>query len=138
MGNSCEPRANANTQVDDSLLINDTSAVKSSSAWLSLDSSTADNDVLSKTKLEVGTSEAPSSRNFELSRPSRCCRKSKSCGKAVAEERHTIDMVQQLSLGPVVFSTPRKPRKRSGKSRSSLNIGLNVESSGHDDNHKDD
>ncbi|KAE9591455.1 hypothetical protein Lal_00038844 [Lupinus albus] len=46
-------------------------------------------------------------------------------------------MVQDLNLGPGVFSKPRKPRKRSGKWNASLKIGLNVERSSQDDNHKD-
>lgn len=156
-GKSSELRSDSSTQADDSLLIDDTCASKmavssegksdqSSTAWLSLDSLSADNAVLSKTVHEVGRisktmqvdaiGDAPTSQNVELSPAGRCGKKSKSCGKAGAEDRHAIDMVQQLHLGPVVFATPKKPRKHSGKSRSGLNIGLTVESSSHGDNHR--
>ena len=98
---------------------------KSNSSWLSLDSCTADNPVLSNTDIEGGTiGEASASKNFTF-------------GKAVTEERNTIDMVQQPTVGPLVFATPRKPRKRFGKSNANLNIGLPVERSSLDGNHKD-
>ncbi|KAI9124290.1 hypothetical protein K1719_005590 [Acacia pycnantha] len=154
MGDSSEPRSISNTQAHDSPLRDDILAAKmavssegkdkSCTAWLSLDSRSADSDVLSKIMHEVGgidetmgtTGEAPNSEKFELSRTSRCCKKSKSCDRAADEDRHTIDMVQQLNLGPVVFATPKKRRKHSGKAKSSLNIGLTVESSNHGDNHR--
>lgn len=136
MKKPCEPRHISDTQVDDSPLTNDTSKLnmaliiegnndRSSSSWLSLDSSIADNPVLSKTKLVGGTvGEAPASRNFTI-------------GKAAAEERHSIDMVQHPSLGSLAFATPRKPRKRFRKSNANSNIGLTVERSSHGGNHKD-
>lgn len=155
MGNSSEARSNSSTQADDSPLRDDILASrmavssegkgdKSCTAWLSLDSRSADSDVLSKTMHALGridgtmgtTGEAPNSDNVELSRTSRCSKESKSYDQAVDEDRHSIDMVQQLNLGPVVFATPKKPRKHSGKAKSSLKIGLTVESSNHGDNHR--
>ncbi|TKY72160.1 Myb protein O [Spatholobus suberectus] len=129
-----EPKANSDTQVGGDLLTNNTTLNigltsegqndRSSSSWLSLDSCTADNSVLSKAILQQSTiGEASASRKFSI-------------GKAITEERHTIDMVQQPSIGPHVSTTPRKPRKRSGKSNAKLNIGLTVERSTCDVNHE--
>ncbi|XP_027351228.1 uncharacterized protein LOC113862330 isoform X2 [Abrus precatorius] len=98
---------------------------RSSSSWLSLDSCTADNHVLSKAVLQQSkVGEAPASRKISI-------------GKAVTEERHTTDVVQQSSLGCHGSTTPRKPRKHFGKSNANLNIGLTVERSSHDGNHED-
>ncbi|KAJ1428739.1 hypothetical protein SESBI_08844 [Sesbania bispinosa] len=135
MKKPCEPRDNPDTKVDDLLLTNNTTLNitlnsegkdgKSSSSWLSLDSSTADNPVLSKAMLQQDTiGEDPASRNFTV-------------GKAVTEETHTQDMAQQPSLGPQEFTTPRKLRKRFGKLNANLNIGTAVEKSTHDGNHED-
>lgn len=130
-----EPRAISDTRVGSNLLTNNTTLNmalasegkddKSSSSWLSLDSSTADNPVLSNAMLQKGTTgEDPASRSFTI-------------GKAVMGERHTIDVVQQPSLGPHVFTTPRKLRKRDGKLNANLDIGLSVEKSSHDGNRED-
>ncbi|RDX77213.1 hypothetical protein CR513_42698, partial [Mucuna pruriens] len=119
----CEPRASSDSQVDGGLLKNNTTPDialtsegqddRSNSSWLSLDSCSADNPVLSKAIVRQST-----------------------IGKAVTEERHTVSMVQQPSVGPHVSTTPRKPRKRSGKSNANLNIGLTVERSSHDGSHE--
>jgi len=129
-----EPRANSDAQVDGGLLTNNTALNitltneeqddRSSSSWLSLDSCTAGNPVLSKAILGHSTSmigEASASRNFSI-------------GKVVTEERNTLDMVQQPSVGPHVSTSPRKPRKRFGKPNANLNIGLTVERSNIDGN----
>ncbi|CAJ1962475.1 unnamed protein product [Sphenostylis stenocarpa] len=129
-----EPRAHSDAQVDGGLLINNTALNgaytneeqddRSSSSWLSLDSCTAGNPVPSNAILGQSTiGEASASRNFSI-------------GKAVTEERHTVDMVQQPSVGPYLSTTPRKPRKRSGKSNANLNIGLTVERSTDDGIHE--
>ncbi|KAL5150784.1 Myb-like protein O [Glycine soja] len=134
MKKPCEPRANYGTEVDGGLLRNSTTLNialtnegqddRSNSSWLSLDSCTADNPVLSKAILQQSTlGEASASKNFSI-------------GKAVREERHTVDMVHQLSVGPHVSTTPRKLRKRSSKSNANLNIGLTVERSSRDGNHE--
>ncbi|KAK7303297.1 hypothetical protein RJT34_14200 [Clitoria ternatea] len=140
MKTPCDQRGpNSDTQVDDGLLtntnINTTLNIaltsegqddRSNSSWLSLDSCAPDNPVLSKAVLQQGTAgEASASRNSSI-------------GKAVTEERHNEDMVQQPSLGPHVSTTSQKPRKRSGKSNANLNIGLTVERLNHDGNHEDD
>lgn len=130
----CEPGPISDTQVDGGLLKNNTTLSialtsegqddRSSSSWLSLDSCTADNPVFSKAILQQSTiGEVSASRNFSI-------------GKSVTEERHTIDTVQQPSGGPHVSTTPRKPRKRFGKSNANLNIGLSVERSSCDGNHE--
>ncbi|XP_027931643.1 uncharacterized protein LOC114187567 [Vigna unguiculata] len=124
------------SQVDGGLLTNNTALNitltneeqddRSSSSWLSLDSCTAGNPVLSKAMLGHSTSmigEASASRNFSI-------------GKVVTGETHTIDMVQQPTVGPHVSTTPRKPRKRFGKPKANLNIGLTVERSSNDGNHE--
>ncbi|WVY93153.1 hypothetical protein V8G54_032241 [Vigna mungo] len=132
MKKSGEPRANSDAQVDGGLLTNNTALTneeqddRSSSSWLSLDSCSAGNPVLSKSILGHSTSmigEASASRNFSI-------------GKVVTEERHTIDIVQQPTVGPHVSTTPRKPRKRFGKPNANLNIGLIVERSSNDGNHE--
>lgn len=134
MKKPCEPRANYGTEVDGGLLRNSTTLNialtnegqddRSNSSWLSLDSCMADNPVLSKAILQQSTlGEASASKNFSI-------------GKAVREERHTVDMVHQLSVGPHVSTTPRKLRKRSSKSNANLNIGLTVERSSRDGNHE--
>ncbi|XP_020220322.1 uncharacterized protein LOC109803245 [Cajanus cajan] len=129
-----EPRANSDTQVDGGLLTNNTiqnitltsegQDDRSCSSWLSLDSCSADNPVLCKATLQRSTiGEASASRNFSV-------------GKAVKDERHTIDMVQLPNIGRHVSTTPRKSRKRSGKVNANLNIGLTVESSSREVNHE--
>ncbi|KAL2341282.1 hypothetical protein Fmac_009222 [Flemingia macrophylla] len=129
-----EPRANSDTQVDDGLLTNNTTQNftltsegqddRSCSSWLSLDSCSADNPVLSKATLQQSTiGEASACRNLSI-------------GKAVTEERHTIDMAQQPSIGLHVSPAPRKIRKRSGKLNANLNIGLTVDSSSCEVNHE--
>nr|XP_007147729.1 hypothetical protein PHAVU_006G149800g [Phaseolus vulgaris]ESW19723.1 hypothetical protein PHAVU_006G149800g [Phaseolus vulgaris] len=133
-----EPRANSNAQVDGGLLTNNNNTAlhitltneeqddRSSSSWLSLDSCTAGNPVLSKAILGHSTSmigEASASRNFSI-------------GKVVTEERHTVDTAQQPTVGLHVSTTPRKPRKRFGKPNANLNIGLTVERSNNDGNHE--
>ncbi|KAG4945910.1 hypothetical protein JHK87_041917 [Glycine soja] len=134
MKKPCEPRGNYGTEVDGGLLTNSTALNialtndgqddRSSSSWLSLDSCTADNPVLSKAILQQSTiGEASASKIFSI-------------GKAVREERHTVDMIQQPSLGPHVSITSRKLRKRSGKSNANLNVGLTVERSSRDGNHE--
>ncbi|KAI5447216.1 hypothetical protein KIW84_014895 [Lathyrus oleraceus] len=121
--NKVVPRANSDIQVDsspptknampntalNSMGMDD----KSSSSWLSLDSSRSETPVLSKAVLQrVTTGEASASRNFKI------------FGKAVAKEGHTVDTVQPPNLVPRVFNTPRKPRKR--RSKLNANIGLTV------------
>ena len=141
-GNSFEPRFNPSAPVNDSSpracilgskmdLSSDGNGDNSISAWLCLDSRSADDSMFSKfmnkvvaTTQEVGTtSEASNPQNVELSCTNRCNDESKSCDKAV-EDCHTDDMVQQLNLGP-----PKEPRKHSGEETSNLNIGLTAESS---------
>ncbi|KAK7359775.1 hypothetical protein VNO77_01740 [Canavalia gladiata] len=136
MKKPCELRANSDTQIDDGLRPNNTTLNmaltsegqddRSGSSWLSLDSCTADNPVLSMAMLQHSTiGEAPAPRNFSI-------------GKAVVtEERHTTDKVQPPSPSLHVSTTPRKPRKRFGKSNANLNIGLSVETLNQDGNHED-
>ncbi|XP_015959826.1 uncharacterized protein LOC107483729 [Arachis duranensis] len=128
-------QAGSDAQVDDSLL-NDASTLnmafaregydgKSNSSWLSLDSSSSDNPMLSKTNTESGAiGESPASENLAI-------------GKAITEERNTIDMLQQPAVGPLVFAMPRKPRKRSGKSNTNFDTGFPDEIPSLSSNNKD-
>lgn len=116
------PRSNSDIQVDSSPPANNAMPNtvlncmgmddKSSSSWLSLDSSRSETPVLSKAVLQrVTTGEGSASGNFKI------------FGKAVAKEGHTVDTVQPPSLVPHVVNTPQKLRKR--RSKSNTNIGLN-------------
>ncbi|MED6220569.1 hypothetical protein PIB30_046036 [Stylosanthes scabra] len=132
-------RVGSDAQLGDSLL-NDASTLnmafarggydgKNNSSWLSLDSSSSDNPMLSKTNMnmnmETGAiSESLASKNLAI-------------GKAITEERSPIDMVQQPAVGPLVFDTPRKPRKRSGKSNTNFDTGFPDEIPSLDSNNKD-
>ncbi|RYR13427.1 hypothetical protein Ahy_B04g070432 isoform A [Arachis hypogaea] len=128
-------QAGSDAQVDDSLL-NDASTLnmafaregydgKSNSSWLSLDSSSSDNPMLSKTNTESGAiGESPASENLAI-------------GKAITEERNTIDMLQQPAVGPLVSAMPRKPRKRSGKSNTNFDTGFPDEIPSLSGNNKD-
>lgn len=101
-------------------------------SWLSLDSCAPDRFLSTKAKHEESSSGDRPAKNSSSCRPTRSCKKKKPNTKDVTGQKHAPVVAQQLSLGPLAIPTMKKPRKRTCRTNTSLNIGLTFESSGSD------
>ncbi|XP_038689681.1 uncharacterized protein LOC119988639 isoform X2 [Tripterygium wilfordii] len=134
----CELEGPVYSQRNNSLLIKSSPSLKLSltslgmdptkNAWLSLESGAPGHH---ECKHENMIREGSHAKNF-TGLSNRSCTKTTEGTNNDGTQNHSEDMTQQLSLGPIVFPSLRKPRKRSRRTNASLSMEMTLESTQND------